>query len=261
MKTLASQLHIYPAVLLLISTCASGLQAAAGRDDLPPGLQKKDRLPPGWQKKQAGKGKKEAVVRTSTATNAPAATSKPTPPAVDTTSTGNGAAKTSPVDAAPKSVGTESPASVVKAAPSTPAANPVATRPLTKEQRENLARMERALGDIEREAERPGASDRLMHRLSNRHGVSLTTLQAQLKRNQGVTVGELYLAHLIAKERRIAAEQILKERQAGTPWSDVVRSHKVQFADMAERLRAAADAAKEAANAEQNRIEREEKRK
>ena len=113
--------------------------------------------------------------------------------------------------------------------------------------------MERALADLEYQSSRPAASDRLLQRLSNKHGVALGTLQGQLSRNPGVTVPQLYVATIIAKESRSTTDQVLQERKSGASWGDIAHSHKVAFLTVAERLRAAEDAARQAANTEQIR--------
>ena len=92
-----------------------------------------------------------------------------------------------------------------------------------------------------------------MHRLSNRQSIAVGTLQAHLSRNPGLTVPQLYVATIIAKEGHTSTEQVLQERKSGTSWGDIARSHKVGFSDITERLRGAEDAAREAANTEQNR--------
>jgi hypothetical protein len=113
--------------------------------------------------------------------------------------------------------------------------------------------MERALGDLEHQASRPAASDRLLHRLSNKQGIAVGTLQSHLSRNPGLTVPQLYVATIIAKEGHISTDQVLQERKSGASWGDIAHSHKVAFVDITERLRQAEDAAREAANTEQIR--------
>jgi hypothetical protein len=113
--------------------------------------------------------------------------------------------------------------------------------------------MERALADLEHQASRPAAADRLLHRLSNRQNIAVGTLQAQLSLNPGLTVPQLYVATIIAKEGHTSTEQVLQARKSGASWGDIASSHKVGFSDIAERLRGAEDAAREAANTEQKR--------
>jgi len=234
------------------------------RDGLPPGLQKKDKLPPGWQKK-VGDHSVPSVTNsttvTTTTTTITTTTANPQPP-----STGSGTVVVVPPPRTPEVIVR------VPAPPSTPSIpNPPAVRPvppttttpvtpapsstasLTREQRENLARMERALADLEHQASRPAASDRLLHRLSNKQNIALTTLQSELNRNPGVTVPQLYIACIISKEGHLSIEQVLQSHKGGTSWADIAHSHKVQFAVITERLRNAEDAAREAANTEQIR--------
>jgi hypothetical protein len=113
--------------------------------------------------------------------------------------------------------------------------------------------MERALADLEHQASRPAATERVLQRLSNKQGIALGTLQSQLNRNPGLTVPQLYLATIIAKESHISTDQVLQERKSGASWGDIAHSHKVAFVDITERLHGAEDAAREAANTEQIR--------
>jgi hypothetical protein len=248
------------------------------RDGLPPGLQKKDKLPPGWQKKVGQNGSHDG---TSVATNANGSgngAGTTTTTTTTSTSTTSGSTTTPVRPKSPPVIVTTTPTTPTTPTPPTPPtppttpttpntpSNPTTTgstalrRPLTREQRANLDRMERALSDLEVQAARPGAGDRLLHRLSNRLNIPMTTLQAQLRNQPGLSVTHLYLATIIAKEGRVTSEQVLQERKGGTSWADIALNLKVPYSDLAERLRAAEDAAREAANEEQAKVRKQAQR-
>jgi hypothetical protein len=128
--------------------------------------------------------------------------------------------------------------------------------PLTREQRENQARFERVFADLETQAARPAGSDRLLHRLSNRQSIALSTLESQLKSHPGLTVPQLYAATLIAREGRLSLEQVLQARKAGQSWPEIAREHKVSVGNLADHLRAAEEVAREAANTELKRTQK-----
>jgi hypothetical protein len=108
--------------------------------------------------------------------------------------------------------------------------------------------MDKALADLEIQAARPGASERLLQRLSNRQNVPVATLQSQLKANPGLTVPQLYVATILAHEGKTPVDQVLRQHRSGTSWADLAATHKVTYSEMAERLRGAEQAAKDAAD-------------
>jgi len=234
--------------------------APPGREGLPPGLQKKDKLPPGWQKKTGGTGGSEtggasATASTNTPTSAPAAKA----PAAPVTKTPE---PVNPVGSTSGTVGTRTPP-VTTPVTTTPADRPsveeakttstASTKPLTRAQRENQLRLERVLSDLEHQAARPGASERLLQRLSNRQKIPLPTLQSQLKAHPSLTVPQLYVATVISREGRVSLEQVLQSQKAGRSWAEIAWAHKVPVGDLASWLRSAEEAARESANAEQRR--------
>lgn len=247
--------------------------APPGREGLPPGLQKKEKLPPGWQKK-AGQGQAAAT----TATNAPGTTGATSPPAPAQAPGAPPSTVPPPATKSPDGSVTKAPEPVKPtvpppaSTPSTPTPPPGATpgvstspgkpaggtaspapsgtaagapaKALTREQRENQARLDKVLGDLETLAARPAASDKLLQRLSNRQNIPMATLQSQLKSHPGLTAPQLYAASIISREGKMPVEQVLQAHKAGSGWGDIARAHKVSVADLTERLRAASDAAR-----------------
>ena len=256
MNMIAKFMTVGSLALSLGSVSFGSLRAAPPeREGLPPGLQKKEKLPPGWQKKVGNNSVSVTTNTTVTTTTTTTVTATPRAPVTPPTPTAKPPEVVVVTPPAPPLTPTtpSAPPPSTTWVPPTRSTTPVSTKPLTREQRENLARMERALADLEHQASRPAAADRLLHRLSNRQNIAVGTLQTQLSLNPGLTVPQLYVATIIAKEGHTSTEQVLQARRSGASWGDIASSHKVGFGDIAERLRGAEDAAREAANTEQKR--------
>lgn len=223
--------------MTLLALLAGPVQAdPPDRDHLPPGLAKKDKLPPGWQKKVA-KQRQDG-------TNAPtpsASPANPTPPAATPTS------PDAPKPTVPPKPAEPGPAPDAKTTPPQGTGATSQSRPLTREQQQRYARLDQALAELETEAARPGASDRLIIRLARVTDIPQAKLRAQWNAHPGVSIGQFYLATAIATRKHITVDPVLAERKAGKSWGEIAEEYRVNFGDLVQGLRGAEEAAKNAA--------------
>jgi hypothetical protein len=245
---------LIPALGLTLALAVDVSAAPPAREGLPPGLQKKEKLPPGWQKKVGSNGQQQdhdhdrdqggqTTPNTSTSPKAPDAVRPTTPTTPSTPAT--------PVP--PTSPKPTPPSGGSQPAGTAPKPETTATKPLTREQKENQARFERVFADLEAQAQRDGASGRLLERLSRQQNIPVSTLQSQLRKHPGLTVPQLYVATVIAREGRTSLDPVVQSYKAGKSWAEIARDRKVSVADLADRLRAAEEVTRSAANAQERR--------
>jgi hypothetical protein len=207
------------------------------KDNLPPGLRKKDKLPPGWQKKVGKSGE-----TTATATNAaPSPVSAPPPGAVkapETTATPP--APTATTKPAP-------PASVPEAKPSTTSGTTSAPRTpptsLTKDQQERQARLVKLLGEFETAAVPQAATDRVIARLARFTDLTEAQLRERWKSQPGTTIGQFYLATVIAKNTGAKLDRVMADHLSGKSWGEVALARNLPIATLNEALVEATEAA------------------
>jgi hypothetical protein len=239
-NSISNKLCSYCLTIMLLS-CAASLRAdPPDRDHLPPGLAKKDKLPPGWQKKvgqQSQNGTNASATSTSVNSTAPV-----TPPATTDSSKPSVAAKPTEPSAPADTKPTSNPGTA-----STPTSTS-ATKPLTRDQQERYTRLDGALADLEAEASRAGAADRVMARLARLTETPLAKLREQWKAHPGVSVAEFYLATQIATGKHITVEPVLAARKSGKSWGEIADEYRARTGELAQGLQGAKAAARDAAD-------------
>src|SRR4030095_2265014 len=137
--------------------------------------------------------------------------------------------------------------------PSTPATG----KPLTREQQERQAHLEKLLGDLETVVVRPAATDRILGRLARITNTPEVKIREQFDGLPGVTMGQFYVATLIAKRANTKQEQVLAAPKSGNSSGEIAWGHRMAIADLNESVleatAAARDAERKAQRVEQSR--------
>jgi hypothetical protein len=126
--------------------------------------------------------------------------------------------------------------------------------PFTREQQERYSRLDKALAELEAEAARPGASDRVIARLAA-HRNPQAKLREQWKAHPGVTVGQFWVATAIAYAKRISVGPVLAAKQGGKSWGEIADEYRVRTGELVQGLQGAEAAAKDAAQAAERKAQ------
>jgi len=233
-KQLLIRVLLVTSALTLIGLSSPSAQAdPPDKDNLPPGLRKKDKLPPGWQKKVGKSDTSTAgTTATTTATNAtppvpalpPATVKTPEAPATPPAPT----ATAKPTE--PANVPTVPTTSGTTSAPRTTATS------LNKEQQERQARLVKLLGEFESAAAPPAATDRVLARLTRFTDLTDAKLRERWKAQPGTTIGQFFLAVVVAKNTGAKLDQVLADHKSGSSWGEIAVARKMPIATLNEAL-------------------------
>ena len=173
---------------------------AADKNDLPPGLQKKDKVPPGWAKKQ----QKEALEQTQAVSSAAS------------TVTNLGKSDSSPA---------KTPSPKVAATNAVPVKEP----PTKRQVQELKAILDKHANAINSLDNKPAALKAGFAAIEKETGVSPATLQKQHREHPAVGTTGLLMANEIASQTKKPAGTFLNQHQSGKKWADIAIDNKVDL--------------------------------
>lgn len=111
-----------------------------------------------------------------------------------------------------------------------------AGRTLDKDALERRARLNQHIDELDAMGRRPEVRDRMLSRMYRLSQIPISSLEAQEKSHPEAGIGGIMIANTLARHAKMPVEQIYAEHKAGKSWGELANEHRVNTADLLEKV-------------------------